>query len=137
VVGADGSESAQIALSFAFEQAAVRGAPLHLIRAVPPAAASWSARPDIVQAVTAGERRSLADEITVWQDKYPQVQASCDVVVDHPARALTQAGSTAQLVVVGSHGAGALRGMMLGSVSQHVLRHCACTVAVVRGLPRA
>jgi nucleotide-binding universal stress UspA family protein len=132
VVGADDSETAQLAVAFAFDQAAVRRAPLHLIRAVAPAAASWSARPDITEAVTAGERRSLTDQIAVWQDKYPQVQASCDVVVDHPARALSQAGETAQLVVVGSHGRGAFRGMMLGSVSQHVLRHCACTVAVVR-----
>ena len=137
VVGVDDSASAQLALAFAFDQAAGRGAPLHLIRAVAPSAAGWSARPDITAAVTAGERRSLTDQITVWQDKYPQVQASCEVVVDHPARALSQAGDTAQLVVVGSHGRGALRGMVLGSVSQHVLRHCACTVAVVHEVQQA
>lgn len=137
VVGVDGSETAELAVAFAFEQAAVRGVSLHLIRAVPPAAAGWSARPDIIEAVTAGERRSLTDEISVWQDKYPQVQALCDVVVDRPARALTQAGGTKQLVVVGSDGRAALRGMLLGSVNQHVLRHCACTVAVVREVPRA
>jgi nucleotide-binding universal stress UspA family protein len=83
------------------------------------------------------ERRSPADRITVWQDKYPQVLASCEVVVDHPARTLSQAGDTAQHVVVGSHGRGVLRGMVLGSDSQHVLRHCACTVAVVREVQQA
>lgn len=132
VAGVDNSESAQLAVAFAFDQAAARRAPLHLIRALPPATAGWSARPDITDAVTAGERRSLAELVAVWQDKYPQVEASYEVVVDHPARALSEAGETAQLVVVGSHGRGAFRGMVLGSVSQHVLRHCTCTVAVVR-----
>ena len=39
----------------------------------------------------------------------------------------------ADLLVVGSHGAGALERFLLGSVSQQVLTHAPCSVLVVRG----
>ncbi|GAA0549289.1 universal stress protein [Paractinoplanes ferrugineus] len=51
--------------------------------------------------------------------------------VDRPTTELAVAGETAQMLVVGTRGRGALRGMLLGSVSQHLLRHSSCTVAVV------
>jgi nucleotide-binding universal stress UspA family protein len=54
--------------------------------------------------------------------------------VEHPAAALAAASGTAQLLVVGTRGRGALRGMLLGSVSQHVLRHSAVPVAVIHEL---
>jgi len=38
------------------------------------------------------------------------------------------------VIVVGSHGRTGLDRVLLGSVSEHVVRHAACSVAVIRGV---
>ncbi|GIF23355.1 nucleotide-binding universal stress UspA family protein [Actinoplanes tereljensis] len=77
------------------------------------------------------EKRHLDDLIAGWRGKYPDLPISVELVTEHPAAALTTASAGAQLLVVGSRGRGALRGMLLGSVSQHLLRHSVCSIAVV------
>lgn len=134
VVGVDDSPAAQLALGFAFEQAAGRGVPLRVVRALPPVML-WEGSPALAESILAVEQDSLRELVSTWQEKFPQVAATSTVLVEHPAGALAVAGATAQLVVVGTRGRGPIRGMLLGSVSQHLLHHCACTVAVVREVP--
>ncbi|MCC2671510.1 MAG: putative Universal stress protein UspA [Armatimonadetes bacterium] len=50
-----------------------------------------------------------------------------------PGLIATAADEGADLIVLGSHGAGALERVLLGSVSQHVLSHAPCSVLIVRG----
>lgn len=64
--------------------------------------------------------------------KYPDVAMHEESVYGHPVDALIQASRTADLLVVGSRGRGALGSAMLGSVSRGVLHHADCPVAVVR-----
>lgn len=49
----------------------------------------------------------------------------------HPAKVLLDTVSPSDLMVVGSRGHGELIGMLLGSVSHHVVMHAACPVVVV------
>jgi nucleotide-binding universal stress UspA family protein len=50
----------------------------------------------------------------------------------HPAPSMVEAASGAFMVVVGARGLGGFRGLVLGSVSRHVVQHAPCPVLVVR-----
>ena len=61
----------------------------------------------------------------------PRIDVQTTLVHSHPAQALIDESDGAELIVVGSRGRGGFTGMLLGSVSQAVLHHAACPVAVV------
>jgi nucleotide-binding universal stress UspA family protein len=73
----------------------------------------------------------LAEAIAGWRDKYPDVAVQSGVVREHPGVALAAESASAQLLVVGNRGKHAMAGTLLGSVSQAVLHHATCPVAVV------
>ena len=55
-----------------------------------------------------------------------------EVVPGHAGAVLVEASRRAALLVVGSRGRGRLAEALLGSVSEHCVRHAACPVVVVR-----
>ena len=61
-------------------------------------------------------------------------RASANVILDNPRHALPRAASEwrADLVLLGSHGRGAVGRLLLGSTAQAVLRHAECSVEIVR-----
>jgi nucleotide-binding universal stress UspA family protein len=131
VVGVDGSAISEAAIAFAFEEASWRGLGLTVVHA-------WqmSRMPvtfDVAEATReAAEERVLAEALAGWSEKYPDVQVMSRLVRDHPARALMEEAMGAVLLVVGSHGRGRFAEMVLGSVSQVVLRHASTSIAIVR-----
>ncbi len=60
------------------------------------------------------------------------IDVTGDVVENTPGAALLDAASEADLLVVGSRGHGSIAGMLLGSVSTHVVHHSPCPVLIVR-----
>jgi nucleotide-binding universal stress UspA family protein len=136
VVGVDGSPGGAAATEFAFAEAATRGADLLAVH-------TWFGRlpeedeqelPLIYDAedVQAEQARRLAGWLAPVREKFPQVQVRELVRHGRPARALTELSGTAQLVVVGARGRGGFAGLLLGSVSQAVLHHAGCPVAIIR-----
>jgi nucleotide-binding universal stress UspA family protein len=133
VVGVDGSPTSEAAVAFAFEEASLRHVPLVAVHVwrdllVDPTMApllDWDA-------IEADEREVLAERLAGWSQKYPDVSVRRLVVRDRPAGALVEESGRAQLVVVGSRGRGGFQGLLLGSVSQALLHHAHCPVAVVR-----
>lgn len=73
----------------------------------------------------------LSEALAGWTEKYPDVSLQASVVRDHPVAGLVSASNGQDLLVVGSRGRGSLAGALLGSVSQGVLHHATCPVAVV------
>ena len=75
----------------------------------------------------------LSEQRAGWREKYPDVPITESVAQSHPVEALVRASPTADLVVVGCRGRRGFRGMLLGSVSQGIIRHAHCPIAVVHG----
>lgn len=134
VVGTDGSGSARSALAFAAEEAKLRGTRLVVLRgwslthAPRPAHGEPGVVPpmtDFEQAVAGQMRAEVAavlGEPAVPVDVLPVHASATDCLVE--------ASRTAALVVVGHAHRGRI-GKLLGSVSDHVLRHARGPVAVV------
>lgn len=137
VVGVDGSTCALLAVEYAFAQAAARDTVLRVVRAWTPIAPPRQL-PGYIPAEQAGAERIEVDELLAdGRSRYPQVEVAIDIVAGPPGRVMVDASRDAQLVVVGSRGHGGFGGLLLGSVSQQLLHHAHCPVAVVRELPSA
>jgi nucleotide-binding universal stress UspA family protein len=131
VAGVDDSPLAPAVLRFAAEQAAGRKVPLRVIRTWPPATRSGDSSTLAARTVTCTERASFDALVTGISDEFPDLEVRAEALREDPAEVLASFGDTTQLLVVGSRGRGAVRGLLLGSVSRHLLRHTNCPVAIV------
>jgi nucleotide-binding universal stress UspA family protein len=132
VVGVDGSEVSADAIAFAFEQAARRGSALRAVTSFSPGYGGIIPEPRRFEELHEEARRQLSEALAGWSEKFPEVEVSDLVSLEHPFRALLTAAEGAGLLVVGSHGRGVARRYVLGSVSAAVLRAASCPVAIVR-----
>jgi len=130
VVGVDGSTGSRKALEFAFDHASRSGSPITAVHAWRNAARGDTGE-GLVEEIRAAER-VLAEALAGFADQYPDVKVTTEAIPVVPQRVLADASKSASLVVVGSRGLGAFAGLLLGSVSQSVLHHAQCPVAVVR-----
>ena len=140
LLGVDGSRNSEAAVAYAFNEAALRRAPLDAVLV-------WD---DLaMRGFTRGERNLarleddeehvvLAEALAGWRDKYPDVVVRQVVLRGRPADALLHfggdqpEGAHPQLVVVGSRGRGGLTGLLLGSTSQSLICNANWPVVVVR-----
>jgi nucleotide-binding universal stress UspA family protein len=137
VVGVDGSPASESALAMAFDEASLRGTDLvavHTWLEFSSDSAYAYAHHFIVDwdPIETRERELLAQRLSGWQEKYPDVTVERVVTRDRPVRCLLAHAVDAQLLVVGSRGHGGLPGMLLGSTSQALIYHAPCPLLVVR-----
>lgn len=128
LVGIDGSDNSKTALEWALDEAELRGA---RVRAV----LMWSflglqgtsmkvgtteedARNMLAETVepVAGDRKDIVDQV---------------VVNDLPVSGLLDQAADCALVVVGAHGRGGVKGLVLGSVSRTVVERSPIPVVVI------
>ncbi|GAA4711665.1 universal stress protein [Phytohabitans rumicis] len=126
VVGVDSSPESLLALAFAMQEAAAHAVALIAIHGWTPDPAGRHTE------MKSAARSALTAMVNPWREKYPDVPVATRLTTDGVANALISASNDAQLVVVGSRGRGGFGGLLLGSVSQQLLHHAACPVAVLR-----
>lgn len=135
VVGVDGSETSAAALEFAFDFAARhqrRIVAVHAWSDVPLDALApvrvWDLDPKLLHE----EAKSLIGGwLAPLRERHPDLSVQEVVTAEKPADALLERGQDAAIIVVGSHGRGAFRRLLLGSVSHAVVHYAHVPVAVV------
>ncbi|MEU7918413.1 universal stress protein [Micromonospora zamorensis] len=136
LVAVDGSAASRQAADFAAETAVSRGVPLVAMHAYrhPGSSGPGDMQPLVYdEAKLHGEQdRMLAEWLSGLTEQHPTVRLTCRVVRGRPGAVLAEASRSAQLVVAGGQGRGEVSGLLLGSVSQSLLHHAHCPVAVVR-----
>ena len=130
VVGVDGSEINRGALRWAATEAAIRGTHVEAVHAWDYLDQPAGRFDPHFGADAARARISRFIDETLGDDG--SVPVVLQVVNDHASRALVDASADACMIVVGARGMGAVKGALLGSVSQHVIHHARCPVLVVR-----
>ena len=126
VVGVRDPAQAETALGFGFEEAALRKARLLAVHA-------WSSPVSGHTEAPAEETSRLESAVTAWQEKFPEVEASVEVVHAHPGRVLAGSSARADLSCWGRHAPGGSRCPGVGSVTHAVLSHAHGPVVSVPG----
>ena len=136
-VGIDGSAHSTRALEWAINEAAIRHAPVTVLTVHTVPMSGWTGNPitlpqdaeDQEKAQQAAEEMTL--KVTSQLGTAKPSSVTVRTISGFPAQALIDASRTADLLVVGSRGAGGFARLMIGSVSSQVVHHAHCPAVVV------
>lgn len=139
-VALDGSEGALDAAKFFAQLPLPPTLTVRLVGVVEPPPTPRAARPGArsmlraaASLLTDDRRRALDASLDEAARRF--VAPARELPVGSPAETLERLSAEVDLLVVGARGLGALKRLLLGSVSERVLRHATCPVLVVH--PRA
>lgn len=135
VVGVDGSEASEKAVAFAAAEADRLGEPLTAVM-------TWSPVPvpfemddypeDYLDRMQDLSTEALAIALAGLRQDYPDLSVTTVVEPGYPAAVIARTAHHARLLVVGSHGRGAMARFLLGSTSQALLGQLPTVTAVIR-----
>jgi nucleotide-binding universal stress UspA family protein len=139
LVGIDDSKDARAALAWALRYARSERLPVTVMTVLDPliATALWDDTPihhtaDAHLEAARRDVRLMVNEALEASGGDDDLEVSVRAVTGHPVKALVDAAADADILVVGSRGAGAFTRLLLGSTSSGVVHHASCTVVVVR-----
>jgi universal stress protein A len=137
LLATDLSHASDVATEWAFDLAHRVGASLVVLSVIDPSelrlpGGRFLARVDQVRA-----RRETAAQELVQRGRRSGVNVTFLVWDGDPAESIVAAAASegADMVLVGSHGRGAIGRLLLGSVSEYVVRNAPCPVLVARTPP--
>jgi nucleotide-binding universal stress UspA family protein len=136
IVGVDGSGHSQRALERAMHEAAIRHVPLTVLtvhEAVRGYYSGMATYPD--DPVRTEDARVAAqagtDKVLAGLDGPRPESVMVKAVLGFPVEELINAGKDADMIVLGSRGAGGFTRLMMGSVAGQVAQHALCPVLIV------
>jgi nucleotide-binding universal stress UspA family protein len=137
IVGVDGSSHSQRALEWAAREAAARHTSLTVLTVHQALGSGWSGGPvaypgdqdltEHARELALAETDKALEAIGTQQPTEVTVRA----VNGLPAQELLSAAEGAEMLVIGSRGAGGFTRLLLGSVSSQVTHHATCPVVVI------
>ena len=136
IVGVDGSGHSQRALEWAMHEAAVRHVPLTVLTVHEAVRGYYGgmaiyqddpARTEDARVVAQAE----TDKVLAGLDGPRPESVTVKAVHGFPVEELINAGKDADMLVVGSRGAGGFTRLMIGSVAGQVAEHAHCPVLLV------
>jgi nucleotide-binding universal stress UspA family protein len=132
VVGIDGSPQSQAALSWAIDEARLRGLGLRIIHAFPALMSYWGTTEHEYYPKVEAEARNWFEKALATAPPMDDLDVERTLVPGNPSEILVEASRGASLLVIGSRGSGAFRGVVMGSVSWHCAHQAHCPVLIVR-----
>ena len=136
VVGVDGSGHSQRALALAMREAAIRRVPLTVltvheaIRGYYSRMVTYSDDPDRTEELRTMVQAETDKVLAALDGPHPD-SVTVKAVHGYPVEELIKAGQDADMIVLGSRGAGGFTRLMMGSVSSQVVLHAHCPVLIV------
>jgi nucleotide-binding universal stress UspA family protein len=134
VVGIDGSHTAERALEWALEEGRLHDATVEVVHA-------WTFPYRVGEKIAAvafdstpledAARRTLDAAVESADTSGLPAPVMRTLTIGSAAASILQAAEGADLVVVGSRGLGGFKGLVLGSVSYHIVHHATCPVVVL------
>ena len=137
IVGFDQSDAAARALTFSARWAADHDLALTVLNSCADevddeeARMPQGVREDISAARLHRQETAVTEVLDPVQRERPGLPIEVELTRSEPSTALVERSGDAQLVVVGTRGRGPVKGLLLGSVSEHVLHHANCPVMIV------
>jgi nucleotide-binding universal stress UspA family protein len=137
VIATDGSTCSRSALELGLELAAAQGAELRVVHVVPQT--EWTTPTMLGAMARMPHRQSEADRAPLVEARKLAEQhgqrASTELLTGDVVNELVAYADSfdADMIVVGSHGLGAVARAVVGSVSRDILHEAACPVLIVPG----
>jgi len=131
VLGYDGSAASNRAAAFAFRHAEAIGCGVVVVTVEPARSEPESREVDPANALPGSDTGAFHSPVIVTAESFPDVKVSFVAGTGRPAEVLIAEGQGAELLVVGSRGMGGFAKLVMGSVSQKVVAHASCPVAVL------